>query len=491
MMDDKIKRRRFIFSFGIFMTICRGLLLLIPYYLFTGTMPFLETPVPFVPGNPTATPLGSDITDPDFIKGVEAFYNRNDEETIALMTKVINANPNLAPPYRYRGGSLGSLGDCEGGLADAEKAISLNKDYAAAWAIRGLMHACLGDDEQKMKDYQKALSLDPSLAFVHHNLGVDYYQQGDYEKSLEEYGISALIDPTRSGAWAGMAQALSQLGKYDECIIRASRAIKIKREEWLAYFIRGVCYDRKGDSWEAILDYKTYLEHDPQDAQAWYNLGTAQYHYSLAQDAVDSLSKALELDPANYPANINRGWAYIELKKYNEALRDFNFALDSGDIPAAYSGRGNAYYFLERYDEAIADLELVRSLLPDRPNSYCILALSYFEVGRYQDSVDSAVTANRLDPQCGGPRLLEYQARSYYALGNYEQAVLYIDQAVAIGPSIKGVYYQGIIYDDAGKDEQAILILEQFLDHVNYATDKSIFDADVIDAKQRLEKLKP
>ena len=95
---------------------------------------------------------------------------------------------------------------------------------------------------------------------------------------------------------------------------------------------------------------------------------------------------------------------------------------------------------------------------------------------------------NQIEPGCGGQRLLEYQARSYYALGDYEKAISYIDQAVAMEPYKMGIYYQGIIYDDAGKDDQAIFFLEQFLE---FAPDESIFATEIADAKARLAKLKP
>jgi len=466
---------------------------LVPLPASTST-PLLEsttTPSPslFKPGDPTATPLGSEITDPNYIKGVEAFFDKDYETTIILMSLVIEANLDLAPPYRYRSGAFALLGECAAGLADAEKAVSLAPDYAAAWAVRGVSYACLGNEEQQLKDYEKALSIDPSLSFVRHNLGVYYYQKGDYEKSYAEYSLSVAIDPTRSASWSGRAEALIKLIRYEECITSATKAIDLNPEEWLAYTERAYCRTVIGDNSGAIKDYQVFIEnYDADDTATWYSLGTAQYHVGLNDEAEISLTKALELDPFYYQANINRGLVYKELGRYDEALADFNRALEFGDIPAAFSGRGSVYYFLGRYDEAIADLELASQMMPNRPTSYCFLALTYFELGRYQDTLDAASILNQVEHDCGGQRLLEYQARSYYALGDYEQAILYIDRAVAMEPYKMGIYYQGIIYDDAGKDEQAIFFLEQFL---GYLPDESIFATEIADVKARLAKLKP
>lgn len=461
-----------------------AILLLMACNALTGISP---TPVTFKPGDPTATPLGSDITDPNFIKGVDAFNAKNYEEVMKFMSAVIESDPNLAPPYRYRGVAYWALGDCQSGLADAEKALSINPDYGAAWGVRGLMYACLGNQDQALQDYQKALSIDPSLAFIHHNLGVYYYQQGDYEKSLEEYSLSVSIDPYRAGAWSGKSEALAKLGRFTECIQSATKAIEVDPTEWLAYAERGFCELNINNFAAGENDYKVYLAQKPNDPEAWVNLGYAQDKNSKPKEAINSYNRALELDPSHSLAHINRGNVFVTLKEYEKALDDFNHALEFGDFPAAYSGRGTAYYWLGRYDDAIADLELATKMMPNRPHSYCMLALSYFEVGRYQDSLDAAATLNQIEPGCGGQRLLEIQARSYYALGEYEEAISYINKAFEMGEFKMGYYYRGIMYQAAGRIEEAISDLERFL---VLTKDSNDFTDEIADAKKRLADLK-
>src|SRR5271157_3722924 len=225
-------------------------------------------------GNPTATPLGSDITDPNFIKGVEAFNADDDQDAISLMTEVITADPNLAPPYRYRATAYWSLKNCASGWTDIEKALSINPNYAAAWVTHGLLEECTGNGQQAIEDYQKAISIDPSLAFAHQNLAVSYYHQGDYESALQEYSIAALIDPTRSGAWSGEAEALGQLGQYVECIQDATTALQVNPEETLAYSDRAFCELQMDNYSASAADYQNYVARYPSDSGAWYNLLT-------------------------------------------------------------------------------------------------------------------------------------------------------------------------------------------------------------------------
>jgi tetratricopeptide (TPR) repeat protein len=385
----------------------------------------------FTFGNPTATPLGSDITDPNFKKGVAAFdkaIERNGRDysdyqpVVDLMNAVIAANSELAPPYRYRGVSYWYLGDCDSALADVEKALSINPNYAAAWGGRGLIDECLGNSIESLQDYQKALSLDPSLAWVHNNLGVYYYKIGNYQKSLEEYNLSLAIDPSRSDVRSGVSEALAKLGRLDECIAGANKALQADRREWVAYADRGFCELMQGTYTEAIKDFKVYVAHKPDDSVASYNLGVA------------------------------------------------------------YGHRGNLYYSQGKYTLAIADYKKAVSLVRGDAHSYCNMSYSYFALKQYKGALEAAKSSIAINPECGGQKLLEVAARSAYALHDYDQGIDYMNQALARGAYALGYYYRGIIFQAAGKNEEAILDLKHFLASGGNGEEAA-------DAKARLAKL--
>lgn len=445
-------------------------------------------PAYFVPGDPTATPLGSEITDPNFIEGLTAFKAENYEHAIALMSAVISSDPSLAPPYRYRATSYWYVGDCASGLEDANKAISIHPDYAEAWAARGLLHGCLGDQTQSWQDYDKALSIDPSLAFIHHNLAVDYYDQGDYVKALDEYSLTVAIDPTRASAWSGKSEALGKLGKYTECIESATKAMEIDPEEWLAFSDRAFCYMETENYSGAAADLKIFLEHYSTDASTWYNYGIAQRRSNDPQGAVESYTRALELNPSYYDALINRGNAYMDLKQYQKALDDYNAALIIGDFPNAYCGRGDAYFAMKNYDQAITEYKKSLSLYPNSTHCYCYLASSYFELEQYDNAVDAAQMTHDIDPSFEDQRLFEIQARSYYELKSYNQALTNINKALGMGEFSLGYYYRGLIYQAMGKNEDAIRDFEYFLSIIQV---KDEVVKEIADAKARLRTLKP
>ena len=449
------------------------------------------TPTPsFKPGDPTATPLGSEITNPSYIEGLEAYKAASYSEVVTLMSAAIKADPNSAPPYRYRGIAYWYLDDCASGFADAEKALSINPDYAEAWAIHGLLNECLGNTSQSLQDYQKALSIDPSLAFVHHNLAVHYSKSGDYENSLNEYRLAVAIDPYRTKAWSGEIKSLTNLGRYDDCIITATTALEVNPENWIVYADRALCEMKLSKFVEAVEDYKVYASREDVDDVIWYNMGVAQHESGDTLGAIASYTNSINLNPSYYSVFVNRGNAYLDITQYEDALNDFNSALNIGNLPSAYSGRGDAYLGLEMYDEAIADYEMSISLMSNEihPHPYCFLALAYFAAGRYQDSIDTAEISQQIDPECGGQRLIEAQARSFYALGEYDQGLLYINKAIDMKPYSLGYYYRGIMLHDAGRNYDAIQDLEKFLSLIPSNED---FLSEIADANARIAILKP
>jgi len=278
------------------------------------------------------------------------------------------------------------------------------------------------------------------------------------------------------------------LGQYQECIINTVRALQVNSEDWLAYADRGFCENGIGEHLKAVDDYRTYLAHNATDARMWFDLGFSQYNAGLLQDSVASYSRSLELDPTDPQAYINRGTAYIKLEKYEAALADFNQTLELGDNPFGYSGRGDAYYGLEKYDLAIVNYKKAISLMPNSAYSYCMLSLTYYEVGQYQEALDAAATSHDINPLCGGQKLIEIQARSYYALGDNQQAILYINRALQLGDYALGYYYRGIMYQAAGQYEDAVLDLKYF---ISLNKDDSTNKKEIADARARLAELTP
>jgi tetratricopeptide (TPR) repeat protein len=63
-----------------------------------------------------------------------------------------------------------------------------------------------------------------------------------------------------------------------------------------------------------------------ESAEVYYNRGVTFINYRKYEDAVEALSKAIELEPDLARAYYNRGIAFLNLNKYDEAMKDFDKA---------------------------------------------------------------------------------------------------------------------------------------------------------------------
>jgi len=118
----------------------------------------------------------------------------------------------------------------------------------------------------------------------------------------------------------------------------------------------------------------------------WNNQAVAlwqQGKYTDPQKAAGLLVKAIEKDPRMAEAYNNRGNAYREMKKYREALQDYNQAISiDPQFIVAYNNRGNVYYDQQNYQMAIRDYNKAISLNSSYNRAYLNRGLAYLQLKR-------------------------------------------------------------------------------------------------------------
>jgi tetratricopeptide (TPR) repeat protein len=99
----------------------------------------------------------------------------------------------------------------------------------------------------------------------------------------------------------------------------------------IAYFKRGMDWQKKGDYDLAIANYTKAIELNPNFAMAYNNRGVAYIQGKGNYDqAISDLSKALEIDPRYADAFHNRAFAYYRKGEYGKAGDDLRMAESLG-----------------------------------------------------------------------------------------------------------------------------------------------------------------
>jgi tetratricopeptide (TPR) repeat protein len=114
-----------------------------------------------------------------------------------------------------------------------------------------------------------------------------------------------------------------------------------------------------GDYKGAISDYNKAIEINPKNTEAFLNRGIAKYGIGFKQEAMDDYNKVIELNPLNFQAYNYRGFVRYRLEDKQGALQDFNKVIEMNPKSAwAYYNRGSAKYFLGDKEGGCSDWEI-------------------------------------------------------------------------------------------------------------------------------------
>lgn len=106
-------------------------------------------------------------------------------------------------------------------------------------------------------------------------------------------------------------------------------------------------------------------------------------------EAVESLNKAIIIDPDDDYLFFCRGRATNEAQEYEKAISDYCKAIElNPNVVYYYGWRGKAYQALNDFEKAISDYSKAIELDPKDANSYYCRGFLYYKIGEY----DLAIT---------------------------------------------------------------------------------------------------
>jgi tetratricopeptide (TPR) repeat protein len=202
----------------------------------------------------------------------------------------------------------------------------------------------------------------------------------------------------------------SDLGKQADGEDSAAIAEPPPRSERSAdwSFTRGTMYAAEGLHSRAVEAFSLALQVNPRDAEAW--LQRAQSHLALRQfaEAIDDCCWALAYDPHELAAQCCRAQAYLWLRRYDQARNDMDEALRfENRNPLVYYLRGLAHLGLGNNRRAIDDLKKARRFAPTWAVIYLARSRAYAALGKTKYAEADLAEAIRREPTFADPATRE------------------------------------------------------------------------------------
>ena len=196
----------------------------------------------------------------------------------------------------------------------------------------------------------------------------------------------------------------------------------------------GVVFLQTDRTESAVESIAKAIALNPGIAAAHDNLGTALKQIGRFDEAVASYDRAIALEPTVPGTHYNRGNTLRALGRPDEAIASYDkaLALQPGNS-GAYLNRGNAFRALNRHEEAIASYDKAIGLKPDYAMAFNNRGNVLKELRRLEDAAASYAKA--------ATALMPDYADAYYNLGNalselrrYSQALASYEKAIALQP---------------------------------------------------------
>lgn len=232
------------------------------------------------------------------------------------------------------------LGKTYAGLKQYEKSI----EYFKQWSDKLEKET----DENEDRDY---------------NLNYLYSEIGNQYKKLERYD-EALI--------------YSDMDNNDQALKYVQEAIKIARETKY-YYARAYYYKYKKDFENALSDYDYCINQFPEDTFAYVREAEIYKDLNDPEKSLALYKKVLEIDDHHKFANYEIAEIYNRKGDKITAITYYTRQLEITKEAYYYICRGIAYDDLKRYDEALNDYQEAIKLDPENPHAYNNIGIVYKE----------------------------------------------------------------------------------------------------------------
>jgi len=274
----------------------------------------------------------------DFQKGVSYYKQGQYEKAIREFESILQKNPDYEPGYRVVGDCYLKLRKFAKAAELFHKAIELDATkYVSFWGAavaeynlrryrdavktlnkaeklarsprqkyriyqtRGSSYYHLGDFRNAVTDLDKAVSIQRGVFKDAFQLGVSYYQLGEYEKARLFLEQAAALEPS---------------------------SVDAKRFLARLNFTDAVAAIQAGDYTTAQKLLQQFVEANPEDGEAWFNLGLASLFLQDYERAEQSFKLSARFLPDSWEVYDRLGFIYEKTQQFDEALKNYEQALN-------------------------------------------------------------------------------------------------------------------------------------------------------------------
>lgn len=372
-----------------------------------------------------------------------------------------------------------------------------------------------GDSTAARGFYEKALSANPRHGRAALGLSEMLIEERQFEAAVGLLTRLMRDLPERAEPRRALALALLSVGRREEALIQASKAVELDPENPDGNLCLGIVLAASRQNARAVEAFQKALARRPNDLSALHGLAKA-YGELLDPRAEETFQRLLRLAPRNPASRVDHarylwqagmadggneallergnremervlgekpgeaklrtlyGVSLVDQRRYVKAVEELERALATG--PADYETLvflGGALKALGRFDDAATRYRAAVRTAPDRIAARVALGRLLLLSGRAEEAAAELAKAETSEP--GSASIQLDLGRALEAAGRPEQALTAYHRAIEIEPELAPARYSlGTLLARRGKGEEAKEHLALYRRHYEQDQEKKL-----------------
>ncbi|XP_063010101.1 protein O-mannosyl-transferase TMTC1 [Melospiza melodia melodia] len=235
--------------------------------------------------------------------------------------------PESSDLHNNYGVFLVDTGSPERAMSHYRQAILLSPAHHVAMVNLGRLHRSLGQNKEAEVWYKRALKVSRKAEILS-PLGALYYNTGRYEEALQVYREAAALQPSSKDTRLALAQVLAMMGRTKEAEKMTNHILNEDAECLECYRLLSAIYSKQELYAKALEAIEKALQLKPKDpkviSELFFTKGNQLREQNLLDKAFESYKRAVELNPDQAQAWMNMGGiehikgSYITARDYYE-----------------------------------------------------------------------------------------------------------------------------------------------------------------------------
>lgn len=200
--------------------------------------------------------------------------------------------------------------------------------------------------EEAIQAFEKAIELNPHYALPYANLAGSYLRRSEYDTAMLKARAAVDLDPNLPDGHYFLGRVSLVRSDFDQALVHLEKAVSLapvhhlwptekEQKSVLAsiFFVRSQISMKNQQLEEAVRYLRQAIELEPdskQRAEFHRNLGVAYTMRGDYEKALDQSSEAVRLDPNESLYHYSLGVDLTNLKRWEEASREYRKALECG-----------------------------------------------------------------------------------------------------------------------------------------------------------------